>query len=121
VPVGLPPAAVFFAAGGLEQRRRAWYQLFFLHQPAAEQGLAAHGWALLREMLQGEPDEAVEQYVAALSRPGERRAGGGPSAPLAGVLMVVRCVLDLPCSAHGKLTEPRGPLMALAHPRPRPV
>jgi pimeloyl-ACP methyl ester carboxylesterase len=55
----------------MEQRKLAWYQLFFLHRPAAEEGLAAGDWALLRAMLAGESPNVQQQYIEALAQPGE--------------------------------------------------
>jgi pimeloyl-ACP methyl ester carboxylesterase len=56
----------------IEQREKAWYQLFFQFD-AAEQLLMRDDWKLLRELLRGDGD--VDRYTADLSRPGALTAG----------------------------------------------
>ena len=52
----------------VEQREKAWYQLFFQFEGVAEELLRRDDWKLLRELLRGDGD--VERYIADLSRPG---------------------------------------------------
>jgi pimeloyl-ACP methyl ester carboxylesterase len=61
-----------WASPTLEQRRRFWYSLLYVH-PAAEQILRQRNWELLREMVQGERDS--ERYLRDLRRPGALTAG----------------------------------------------
>jgi pimeloyl-ACP methyl ester carboxylesterase len=56
----------------IEQREKAWYQLFFQFE-AAEQLLMRDDWKLLRELLRGDGD--LDRYLADLSRPGALTAG----------------------------------------------
>jgi pimeloyl-ACP methyl ester carboxylesterase len=56
----------------IEQREKAWYQLFFQF-PEAEQLLAREDWRLLRELLRGAGD--LHRYLADLSRTGALSAG----------------------------------------------
>ncbi|KAI3431617.1 hypothetical protein D9Q98_004666 [Chlorella vulgaris] len=114
ISVGSP--AFFFAAGGMEQRKLAWYQLFFLHRPAAEEGLAAGDWALLRAMLAGESPNVQQQYIEALAQPGALTAAlnwyraNTPPAMFAqlepGKLPLVQCpTLGVWSSGDSALTE----------------
>jgi pimeloyl-ACP methyl ester carboxylesterase len=71
----------------IEQREKAWYQLFFQFEGAAEELLMRDDWKLTREWLRGDGD--VERYIADLSRPGALtaalnwyRAGLSPRAEL---------------------------------------
>lgn len=57
----------------LEQREKAWYQLLFQFEGAAETLLSRDGWRLLREWLRGDGD--LDRYVADLARPGALTAG----------------------------------------------
>ena len=52
----------------IEERRRAWYMLFFQFPGVAEELLPRDDWKLLRAWLDGH--EEVERYIADLSRPG---------------------------------------------------
>jgi pimeloyl-ACP methyl ester carboxylesterase len=52
----------------IEQREKAWYQLWFQFPGVAEEVLPRDDWKLMRELLRGAGD--IEQYVADLSRPG---------------------------------------------------
>jgi pimeloyl-ACP methyl ester carboxylesterase len=61
-----------WASPTLEQRRRFWYSLLYVH-PAAEQILRQRNWELLRELLKGEHD--TERYLSDLRRPGALTAG----------------------------------------------
>jgi pimeloyl-ACP methyl ester carboxylesterase len=63
--VGHPNA---LASPTMEQREKAWYQLFFLFEGVAEELLRRDDWALLRAWLRDDGD--VEQYLADLARPG---------------------------------------------------
>jgi pimeloyl-ACP methyl ester carboxylesterase len=57
----------------LEERRRAWYMLFFQFPGVAEAVLARDDWKLFREWTAGAPDR--ERYLDDLSRPGALTAG----------------------------------------------
>lgn len=52
----------------LEDREKAWYQLFFQFEGVAEAWLVLDDWKLFREWLRGDGD--LERYIADLSRPG---------------------------------------------------
>jgi pimeloyl-ACP methyl ester carboxylesterase len=52
----------------IEQREKAWYQLWFQFPGVAEEVLPRDDWKLMRELLRGAGD--IAQYVADLSRPG---------------------------------------------------
>ena len=52
----------------IEQREKAWYQLWFQFAGVAEEVLPRDDWKLMRELLRGAGD--IEHYVADLSRPG---------------------------------------------------
>ena len=52
----------------MEQREKAWYQLFFLFTGAAEELLQRDDWTLMREILRNDGD--VDRYLADLARPG---------------------------------------------------
>jgi pimeloyl-ACP methyl ester carboxylesterase len=52
----------------LEERRRAWYMLFFQFTGVAEELLARDDWKLFREWTAGAPDR--ERYLEDLARPG---------------------------------------------------
>jgi len=56
----------------LEQRRRFWYSLLYIH-PAAEQILRQRNWELMRELLAGQRDS--ERFLRDLQRPGALTAG----------------------------------------------
>jgi pimeloyl-ACP methyl ester carboxylesterase len=56
----------------IEQREKAWYQLFFQFE-AAEELLARDDWKLFRELLRGDGDG--ERYLVDLARPGRLTAG----------------------------------------------
>lgn len=56
----------------VEEREKAWYQLFFQF-PEAEQLLMRDDWKLLREMLRGAGD--LDRYLSDLARPGALTAG----------------------------------------------
>jgi pimeloyl-ACP methyl ester carboxylesterase len=56
----------------LEQRQKAWYQLWFLFEGVAEELLPRDDWRLFREWARRAAD--LERYVADLSRPGALRA-----------------------------------------------
>jgi pimeloyl-ACP methyl ester carboxylesterase len=60
-------------AGGLEQRRRSWYMLWFKFPGVAEEALPRDGWRLFRQWT--EDAEDVEAWIADLSRPGALTAG----------------------------------------------
>jgi pimeloyl-ACP methyl ester carboxylesterase len=57
----------------LEERRRAWYMLFFQFPGVAEDVLARDDWKLMREWTAGARDR--ERYLEDLSRPGALTAG----------------------------------------------
>lgn len=57
----------------IEQREKAWYQLFFLFEGVAEELLMRDDWKLLREFSRGDGD--TDRYLADLSRPGALTAG----------------------------------------------
>jgi pimeloyl-ACP methyl ester carboxylesterase len=57
----------------LEERRRAWYMLFFQFPGVAEEVLARADWTLFREWTAGAYDR--ERYLEDLSRPGALTAG----------------------------------------------
>lgn len=52
----------------LEQRERAWYQLFFMFEGVAEAWLQHNDWALFRAFTRGDGD--LEIYLRDLGRPG---------------------------------------------------
>jgi pimeloyl-ACP methyl ester carboxylesterase len=52
----------------IEQREKAWYQLFFQFAGTAEELLRRDDWKLMREILRGDGD--VDRYLADLARPG---------------------------------------------------
>jgi pimeloyl-ACP methyl ester carboxylesterase len=52
----------------IEQREKAWYQLWFQFPGVAEEVLPREDWKLMRELLRGAGD--IEHYVADLSRGG---------------------------------------------------
>jgi pimeloyl-ACP methyl ester carboxylesterase len=98
----------------IEQREKAWYQLFFQFD-VAEELLARDDWKLLGELLRGDGD--VERYVADLSRPGALTAAlnwyranvaphlelrGGPAVPA-----VAAPTLGIWSSGDNYLTEDR--------------
>jgi pimeloyl-ACP methyl ester carboxylesterase len=56
------------APRSIEQRERAWYQLFFQFEGVAEAWLRHDDWRLFRELLRGDGD--LERYLEDLSRPG---------------------------------------------------
>ncbi len=62
------------ADGGIEQRQRSWYMLWFLFPEVAERVLPAHDWQFFRQWAWGlEPGQAHEEcarQIADLSRPG---------------------------------------------------
>jgi pimeloyl-ACP methyl ester carboxylesterase len=51
----------------IEQREKAWYQLFVQFAGVAEELLVQDDWKLFRELLRGDGD--VDRYLADLSRP----------------------------------------------------
>jgi pimeloyl-ACP methyl ester carboxylesterase len=57
----------------IEQRQKAWYQLWFQFEGVAEEVLTRDDWKLFREWSRRAAD--VERYVADLSRPGALLAG----------------------------------------------
>ena len=57
----------------IEQREKAWYQLFALFSGTAEELMQRDDWKLFRELLRDDGD--VERYIADLSRPGALTAG----------------------------------------------
>lgn len=57
-----------FGQRTMEDRERAWYQLFFQFDPIAEELLRRNDWSLFREWLRDDGD--VDEYIADLSRPG---------------------------------------------------
>jgi pimeloyl-ACP methyl ester carboxylesterase len=57
----------------IEQREKAWYQLFCQFAGAAEVLLTRDDWKLFRQVLRGAGD--VDRYIADLSRPGALTAG----------------------------------------------
>jgi pimeloyl-ACP methyl ester carboxylesterase len=61
-----------WASPSLEQRRRFWYSLLYIH-PQAEQVLKYRNWELLRGLLGGELDS--DRYLRDLRRPGALTAG----------------------------------------------
>lgn len=78
----------------IEQREKAWYQLFFQFTDVAEGLLQRDDWTLMREILRDDGD--VDRYLADLARPGaltaalnwyranlspQRELEGGPSLP----------------------------------------
>jgi pimeloyl-ACP methyl ester carboxylesterase len=67
--VGHPNAA---RQRSIEQREKAWYQLFFQFE-AAEELLVCDDWRLMRELLRGDGD--LDRYLVDLSRPGALTAG----------------------------------------------
>jgi pimeloyl-ACP methyl ester carboxylesterase len=56
----------------LEEREKAWYQLFFQFEEA-EELLRRDDWKLMRELLRGAGD--LERYLVDLARPGALTAG----------------------------------------------
>jgi pimeloyl-ACP methyl ester carboxylesterase len=52
----------------LEDREKAWYQLFFQFEDVAEAWLVQDDWKLFKEWVRGDGD--MERYLADLSRPG---------------------------------------------------
>jgi len=52
----------------VEQREKAWYQLFFQFTDVAEELLRRDDWKLMREILRGAGD--LDRYLADLTRPG---------------------------------------------------
>ena len=52
----------------IEQREKAWYQLFFQFTDVAEELLRRDDWKLMREILRGDGD--LDRYFADLARPG---------------------------------------------------
>lgn len=56
-----------WAHPNLEQRRRFWYSLLYIH-PQAEQVLRQRNWELLRELTEGERDS--DRFLRGLQRPG---------------------------------------------------
>jgi pimeloyl-ACP methyl ester carboxylesterase len=52
----------------IEQREKAWYQLFFQFTGVAEELLQRDDWKLMREILRGDGD--IDRYLADLARPG---------------------------------------------------
>jgi pimeloyl-ACP methyl ester carboxylesterase len=67
--VGHPGAA---RHRSIEQREKAWYQLFFQFE-AAEELLVQDDWKLMRELLRGDGD--LDRYLVDLARPGALTAG----------------------------------------------
>lgn len=61
-----------WATPSLEQRRRFWYSLLYIH-PQAESVLRYRNWELLRGILKEERD--FDRYLADLQRPGALTAG----------------------------------------------
>lgn len=57
-----------FWTGGLEQCRKSWYMLWFLHEGVAEDGLRADDWRFFRRWLERHPDP--DAVVADMARPG---------------------------------------------------
>lgn len=57
----------------IEQREKAWYQLLFQFEGAAEELIRRDDWKLFRELLGGARDR--ERYLDDLSRPGALTAG----------------------------------------------
>jgi pimeloyl-ACP methyl ester carboxylesterase len=57
----------------MEQREKAWYQLWFQFPGVAEELLPRDDWKLFRDWLRGHGD--LERYVSDLSRPGALTAG----------------------------------------------
>jgi pimeloyl-ACP methyl ester carboxylesterase len=99
----------------IEQREKAWYQLFFQFTDVAEGLLQRDDWKLMREILRGDGD--VDRYLADLARPGALTAGlnwyranlspqreleGGPSLPA-----VAAPTLGIWSSGDNYLTEIR--------------
>ncbi|GAB4823773.1 hypothetical protein N2152v2_010819 [Parachlorella kessleri] len=64
-------AGALFGGGGMRQRQRSWYMLWFVSQPppAIEEQLKANNWALFRELFPVSSGDQ-EQYIKALGRPG---------------------------------------------------
>lgn len=63
-----------FGAGGLEQRSKSWYMLWFMQDPGpVEEALTANNWQLFRELF---PVSAQQQelYIQELSKPGDKLA-----------------------------------------------
>ncbi|MDP8970452.1 MAG: alpha/beta hydrolase [Actinomycetota bacterium] len=56
------------APRSVEQREKAWYQLFFQFEGVAEAWLRHDDWKLFRELLRGDGD--LDRYIEDLSRPG---------------------------------------------------
>ena len=52
----------------LEQREKAWYQLFFMFEGVAEAWWQHEDWTLFREWLRDDGD--IDRYIEDLSRPG---------------------------------------------------
>lgn len=61
-----------YRGSDLEQRRRSWYMLMFLHEEVAEEWLSADDWSGFRQFT-GHHSE-TERWVADLSRPGRLTA-----------------------------------------------
>jgi pimeloyl-ACP methyl ester carboxylesterase len=59
--------------GGIEQRRRSWYMLWFKFPGVAEEALPRDDWRLFREWMGGKGD--IERWIADLSRPGALTVG----------------------------------------------
>lgn len=57
----------------IEQREKAWYQLLFLFEGAAEELIRRDDWSLFRELVGDARDS--ERYIEDLSRPGALTAG----------------------------------------------
>lgn len=67
--VGHPAA---YIAAGWEQKRKAWYTVFFQLRGITEVTLKAWNWALLRKWLNNHPE--MEHWIEDLSRPGRLTA-----------------------------------------------
>ncbi len=70
----------FFAAGGIEQRQKSWYMLFF-QDPQAEALLRANEWALWKNLMGSKsPDnELADTQIQNMSREGALTAGKIPA------------------------------------------
>lgn len=70
ISVGHPKA---YATAGFEQKRRAWYILFFQLRGIAEKAFKAMDWGVFRRAVKHHPE--MERWIADLSRPGRLTAG----------------------------------------------
>jgi len=62
-----------YAAAGFEQKRKAWYVLFFQLVGISEKAFMANNWALFKKSLGNHPE--VDHWIEDLSRPGRLTAG----------------------------------------------